>query len=398
MKRIFSLILCAALIISLAACNITENPVNAPTESTTEETTRPEEKNVLKIGVLVSQSENFSNEGKRAVLGIKYAAEKKKKITLGEEVYKVKLVVADTGSSGLSALEAANDMIHSGVNAVIASFSGGFAEAAKRLSQENIPIIDLSSESESITLESQNMFFLCPNSLSKARFCADYSNKTKNAEKVYILSDLANENSRACSLYFKERFESYGKKADIFYLENKKSSLADFAKRVKSSGYDLIYAPVSVSYAEELLSRLNTADCYADVIADDSWDTELILNYGDNGFNVCVPSSSRAVTDPELTSLFSSWLMNDEDLLYLNGGSKVCSPSSVRGINAYNLILSAVTKANSITPQAISQELKKISFSGVDGNTAFNASGFVKGVSYKMKETNYDYNTLDFTA
>lgn len=391
MKKIISFLLCIITLVCLASCTPNTEVTDAPAA---ESVAQPQYE--IKIGVLANQSSSFSNEEKRAVLGIKYAAEKKKSVTIGEQKYDLKLVISNYSKAQNSALEAADDLIASGVNVVIASLDG-HDKVASKLKEANIPVIDYSSQSSKLLDENENIFTLCPSGLTKARFCALYAHKNKKSEKAYVISDLSSETSRENALYFKECFESYGKAANISYFEKDETDFSAFAKEIKKDGYDVIYAPIDPSCAQNLLAALNSGDCYADVISDNTWDTQQILNYGDNGFNIYIPSVSSASSNEDFDANYSKWIEADKDLLYLNGGISTASSACVLGYNAYNIAFLAAKKGKSSSSSAIADALKKGTFNIASSEISFGKDRIAKDAKFKMKVTDYDTNTLKFS-
>lgn len=378
------------MLLLCSSCVSNSNSNNTPAEESITE----KEEYVIKIGVLSNQSAGFSNEGKRAVLGIKYAAEKKKTVTIDEQEYDLRLEVANYTQTQSSALKAANELIAKGADIVIASFCGQYDKAAARLKEANIPVIDYFGQSSKMLEENENIFSLCTSAVTKARFCAKYAHKTKKSEKAYILCDISSTNSKESAFYFKESFEAYSKSAKISYFERDCVDFSSYAKEIRNGKYDIIYAPIDLFYAQNLLSALNKGDCYADIISDTTWDTPQLLSYGDNGFYIFVPSLSTAKSNDSFDTGFSNWIESDEDLRFINGGTSHVSSAAVLGCNSYNIAALAAKRSKDLSYSSLLNALKKGKFSTVSGQISFDSSRMANGVRLEMKFTDYDTNTL----
>ena len=138
MKKIISLMLALALALTLAACG--EKKPEAPLRHT------------VRIGVLEPLTGKCTPEGRRELLGVRYAHSLTPSLTLNREEYDMELVVADCGSTVQSAIEAAAYLVEQDVCVVIGAYDSELSLAVGPMFEENgIALIGVGCTGDALT-------------------------------------------------------------------------------------------------------------------------------------------------------------------------------------------------------------------------------------------------------
>ena len=128
MKKILAIVLCACMICALlAGCG---SPAAAV------------EGDVLKIGIFEPATGENGAGGMQEVLGARYANKVVPSVTVNGKEYKIELVEVDNQSDKTAAVTAAQNLVSSGVIAVIGSYGSGVSIAAgSTFEQAKIPAV-----------------------------------------------------------------------------------------------------------------------------------------------------------------------------------------------------------------------------------------------------------------
>ena len=150
MKRILAVLLAVMMVVGLAACAGT--PSNGGSNG----------EKVIKIGVFEPSTGDSASGGKKEILGMQFANAETPTITLGEEEYKVELVLADNGSSTDKAPSAASELVGKGVNLVLGSYGSGVSMAGgPKFNEAGLAAIGVTCTNPNVTAGNDYYYRIC---------------------------------------------------------------------------------------------------------------------------------------------------------------------------------------------------------------------------------------------
>ena len=167
MKKLLSLALASAMVLSLAACG-GGNPGGSTPGNPTGSGSAAGDK-VVKIGVFEPQSGDNGSGGKQEILGMQYANEKTPTVEIGGETYTVELVYADNQSSNDKAPSAAQTLVAGGVSIVLGSYGSGVSIAASdTFGDAGVPAIGVTCTNPQVTAGNSHYFRICSPQIGRA--------------------------------------------------------------------------------------------------------------------------------------------------------------------------------------------------------------------------------------
>ena len=120
------------------------------------------EGDVLKIGIFEPATGENGAGGMQEVLGARYANKVVPSVTVNGKEYKIELVEVDNQSDKTAAVTAAQNLVSSGVIAVIGSYGSGVSiAAADTFAEAQIPAIGVSCTNASVTDGHDWYFRIC---------------------------------------------------------------------------------------------------------------------------------------------------------------------------------------------------------------------------------------------
>ena len=357
MKKIISMLLALTLLLTLAACGSkqAEEPV----------------RHTVRIGVLEPLTGTKAPEGRRELLGVRYAQSLTPSLSLAKEDYDMELVVADCGSTVQSALEAATYLVEQGVCVVIGAYDSELSLAVGPLFEENgIALIGVGCTGDALTGMGNYAFRLC----------------LTEEQEVRALADLIWERSGGASLYL---------------MSQEDGEWSEQAARLRSAYEDLMER----SEGDPIAFR-----CHAVYLALSPAMTALAAHQADAmGFTLPVYANHR-IDDPRIPAAMSgnalrlyatvycripdggkyaeglrAYLEADMEALQLNGGFlEACTLTALAG-DAYDLVMETMRSAQSADKADLLARLPAVSWRGTSGLIRFDDSGAAKWESIWLR-------------
>ena len=154
MKKILALVLALCMVFALCACGSGSSTAASGTSTS---------KNAsLSIGVFEPATGENGAGGQQEVLGIRYAQSLNPTVTIAGTTYDIKLVEVDNQSDKSAAVTAAQNLISSGVVAVLGSYGSGVSIAAGATFKENkVPAVGCSCTNPQVTQGNDYYFRVC---------------------------------------------------------------------------------------------------------------------------------------------------------------------------------------------------------------------------------------------
>ena len=366
MKKILAIVLCACMICALlAGCGSSESPAAAV------------EGDVLKIGIFEPATGENGAGGMQEVLGARYANKVVPSVTVNGKEYKIELVEVDNQSDKTAAVTAAQNLVSSGVIAVIGSYGSGVSIAAgSTFEQAKIPAVGGSCTNPQVTLGNDYYFRVCFLDPFQGSVMANFAKDEFSAANAYVLSMLGEDYGSGLATYFVNAFEDLGGTVTSEQFPEGTSDFSAYIQNAINAGADVIFAPCATTYAAQIITQAASAGFDKPITAGDTWESSVILD-AQKGTSVQVYCSTffdendDSGAAKEFVTGFKEWLNADSQKLTNNGGNDIVAAVSALGYDAYMVALEAIKAAGSTDGTAIRDALYGVNYDGVTGNITF---------------------------
>ena len=365
MKKIIAFVLVLCMALSLCACANTDAP---QTDS---------EEKVIKIGVFEPSSGDSASGGKKEVLGMQYANQLTPEVTIGGETYKVELVMADNGSSTDKAPSAASELVSAGVSVVLGSYGSGVSMAGgPKFEEAGIPAIGVTCTNPNVTAGNSYYFRICFLDNFQADVLANFAMDKFDAKVAYCLGESGNEYDQGLIAFFKQVFEAAGGTVITDSFPTGNADFNSYLNKAKSENADVIFTPVSIAYAVQIMSQAASLGIEAPFLGSDTLDDNMVLEATKGtDLQLYVSTFYQEGGAPEFDAGIKEYINGNAEALAANGGNDTISAVTAMGYDAYYVALEAIKAANSADKAAIMAALPGVTYTGVSGSIAFDEIG-----------------------
>ena len=352
MKKILAIVLCACMICALlAGCGSSESPAAAV------------EGDVLKIGIFEPATGENGAGGMQEVLGARYANKVVPSVTVNGKEYKIELVEVDNQSDKTAAVTAAQNLVSSGVIAVIGSYGSGVSIAAgSTFEQAKIPAVGGSCTNPQVTLGNDYYFRVCFLDPFQGTVMASYANN-EGCKKAAVIMQNGDDYSTGLANYFAEAFAKMDG-CEVVYTGTYNTNETDFnaiLTAAKAADPDVLFIPSSITTAGIIIKQARDMGITARIMAGVALSTFFDENDADAS---------------EFVQGFKAYLNGDAEALKLNGNNDTVAAVSALGYDAYMAIIEALKNVSGdITGEAVRDALASVSFDGVTGSISFDENG-----------------------
>ena len=364
MKKLFAVLLAVCIVLSLCACSASGGKSGSDAK-------------VIKIGVFEPSSGDSASGGKKEILGMQYANSQVPEVTLGGQTYKVELVYGDNGSSTDKAPSAASSLVSAGVSVVLGSYGSGVSMAGgPKFEEAGIPAIGVTCTNPNVTAGNSYYFRICFLDNFQADVLANFAMDKFGAKTAYCLGETGNEYDQGLIAFFKQVFEAAGGKviADSFPTGN--SDFGSYLNKAKSEGADVIFTPVSIAYAVQIIKQAASMGLETPFLGSDTLDDNMVLEAitGSN-LKLYVSTFYQEGGSKEFDEGIKKYINGSSEALAANGGNDTISAVTAMGYDAYFVALEAMKKADSGDKAALMKILPSVTYTGVSGAIAFDEVG-----------------------
>lgn len=386
MKRFLALATsCALMIAALAGCGSSGSGSGSGGGSASGD-------KVIKIGVFEPASGDSASGGKKEMLGMQYANSETPTVTVGGEEYKVELVYADNGSSTDKAPTAAAQLVSEGVALVLGSYGSGVSMAAgPNFGNAGIPAIGVTCTNPNVTAGNDYYFRICFLDPFQGTVLANFSMDKFLAKTAYCLGEAGNEYDQGLITFFEQAFTAAGGKVikDAFPTNN--SDFNSYLNKAKAEGADVIFTPVSIAYATQIITQAASLGLEIPFVGSDTLDDNMVLEAA-KGTNIQLYVSTfyQEGGNPDFDAGIKNYINTASGALESNGGNDTVAAVTAMGYDAYYVALEAIKKADSVDPAAIKAALWDVEYDGVSGHIAFDDTNgdAVRDTAYIKHSTN----------
>jgi len=356
-KILFSLVLCAFMILFLGACT--------------------EKSNTIKIGVNAEMTGDMPAVGESCKKAAEMAVKEVNDaggIDIGGQKYKVDLFVEDNAGKPDQSASATQKLItQQKVHAIVGPNATRYALPASEIAESSkVVLISPWSTNPKTTLDAKTnapkkyVFRACFIDPFQGRVVAKFALDTLKAKKAAVLYDVASEYNKGIAEIFKETFEQSGGKVVAFetYTTNDKDFSGQLTK-IKSAAPDMIFLPNYYSEIPLQIQQAKRLGIKAPFVGSDSWGSLELLKLCGNDCEGYYFSTHYAadVATPAATKFIEGFKAKYGIV-----------PDDVAALtyDSFGLLFQALRSATKLDRQAIRDALAKIpKYEGVTGNMQF---------------------------
>ena len=369
MKKFFAMLLALAMVLSLAACGGGNGAASGSDVASGDK--------VIKIGVFEPASGDSASGGKKEILGIQYANAETPTVELNGETYQVELVIADNGSSTDKAPSAAADLIAANVSLVLGSYGSGVSMAAGPLfGDAGLAAMGVTCTNPNVTAGNDYYFRICFLDDFQAAVLANFAMDKFQAKTAYCLGESGNEYDQGLISYFTKVFEAAGGKVISDSYPTNNSDFTSYLNKAKSEGADVIFTPVSIAYATQIITQAASLGIEAPILGSDTLDDNMVLAAA-KGTNIQLYVSTfyQEGGSPAFDEGIKNYINTNADAKASNGGDDTIAAVTAMGYDAYYVALEAIKAAGSGDKAAVKAALPGVTYTGVSGAIAFDEIG-----------------------
>ena len=192
-----------------------------------------------------------------------------------------------------------------------------------------------------------------------------------SAKTAYCLGESGNEYDQGLIAFFTKVFEAAGGKVITDSFPTGNSDFGSYLNKAKSEGADVIFTPVSIAYAVQIITQAASLGIEAPFLGSDTLDDNMVLEaIKGTDLQLYVSTFYQEGGSPEFDTGIKEYINASSEALAANGGN-----DTAMGYDAYFVALEAMKKADSADKAAIMAALPSVTYAGVSGSIAFDAQG-----------------------
>ncbi|MCI8687052.1 MAG: ABC transporter substrate-binding protein [Lawsonibacter sp.] len=397
MKKFLASALSAAMLLSLlAGCgggsgSTPAGSTPAGSNPASSGTPAPAGDKVIKIGVFEPASGDSASGGKKETLGIQFANSETPTVDIGGETYTVQLVLSDNGSSTDKAPSAAANLVSQNVAIVLGSYGSGVSMVASDIFKEaGVAAMGVTCTNPNVTAGNDHYFRICFLDNFQAQILVNFAMEKFDAKVAYCLGEAGNEYDQGLVAFFKQVFEANGGKVITDSFPTNNSDFNSYLNKAKAEGADVIFTPVSIAYATQIITQAQSLGITAPFLGSDTLDDNMVLDAA-NGTDIQLYVSTfyQEGGAPEFDEGIKNYINSNSAAKDANGGNDTIAAVTAMGYDAYYVALEAIKAAGSADPAAIKAALGSVTYTGVSGAIAFDSVGdAVRDTAYIKHSTN----------
>ena len=388
-KKMLSLLLAGAMVLGLSACGGGTKPEGGGQAGG---------EKVVRIGVFEPSTGDSGPGGKQEMLGMQYAWSETPTVEVGGETYKVELVYADNGSDAAKAPTAAADLVSKDVALVLGSYGSGVSIAGSdTFGNAGIPVIGVSCTNPQVTLGNDHYFRVCFLDPFQGTVLANFAQEKFSAKKAYLLGELGNDYDQGLLTFFEQAFDGEVVK-DSFPKDT--ADFSTYLNKAVAEGCDVIFCPVSIAYSTQIVKLAASMGLETPILGSDTLDSNMVLEAAQNSkVKLYVSTFYQEGGAPAFDEGIKAYINGDSTALTNNGGNDTIAAVTAMGYDAYYTALEALKAAGSVNAADVKAALPGVTYTGVSGAIAFDATGdAVRDTAYiKTADTTNNVWALEAT-
>ena len=217
------------------------------------------------------------------------------------------------------------------------------------------------------------------------------------AKTAYCLGESGNEYDQGLVAFFKQVFEANGGKVITDSFPTGNSDFGSYLSKAKSEGADVIFTPVSIAYAVQIIKQAASLGLEIPFLGSDTLDDNMVLDaIKGTDLQLYVSTFYQEGGSAEFDAGIKKYINDNAEALAANGGNDTISAVTAMGYDAYFVALEAMKKADSPDKAALMKILPSVTYTGVSGAIAFDDIGDAKRDSAFIKTANTESGVWDF--
>ena len=274
MKKLFALVLALVMALSLVACG-------GSSSGSGQASSGDSGNKVVKIGVFEPQTGDNGAGGKQEILGMQYANYVQPTVEIGGETYDVQLEIVDNRTTAENGPSAASELVNRGVSVVLGSYGSGVSMAGGAIFEEaGIPAIGVTCTNPQVTSDCSVYFRICFLDPFQGTVLANYAYNELGVSTAYVLGMLGSDYDQGLVYYFTEAFEDLGGTVVAESFPEGTANFVSYINNAKSAGAGVIFAPVSINYAQLIVEAADAQGFDGALLGSDAWDFVKVQTVG----------------------------------------------------------------------------------------------------------------------
>ncbi len=353
---------------------------------------------VVKIGVFEPQTGDNGAGGKQEILGMQYANYVQPTVEIGGETYDVQLEIVDNRTSAENGPSAAAELVNRGVSVVLGSYGSGVSMAGGAIFEEaGIPAIGVTCTNPQVTADCSVYFRICFLDPFQGTVLANYAYNELGVTTAYVLGMLGSDYDQGLVYYFTEAFEALGGTVVAESFPEGTANFVSYINNAKSAGAGVIFAPVSINYAQLIVEAADAQGFDGALLGSDTWDSNKVIESAKGkDVSAYVTTFYQEGGNEEFDNGIKEWINANADAKTNNGGNDMIAAVTAMGYDAYFTALEALKAAGSTDPAAVLEALPGVSYEGVSGLIEFDDIGDAVRDSAFIKTANTETGAWDF--
>ena len=393
MKKALSLLLAGTMMVGLAACG-GGNDEPAPEAEGGEASGNKE----VRIGIFEPQTGDNGPGGKQETLGMQYGNAIMPTVEIGGETYDVKLEIVDNRTTPENGPSAAAELVDRDVSIVLGSYGSGVSMAGGEVFRDaGVAAVGITCTNPGVTAGNPVYFRVCFIDPFQGPALASYAFDGLECDTAYTLAMLGSDYDQGLVHYFTEAFEAKGGKVISEDFPEGTSNFVSYINNAKAAGAGVIFAPVSINYAQLIIEAADAQGFEGDLLGSDTWDSNMISEATiGKDVRVAVTTFYQEGANPEFDEGIKEWINANPDALKNNAGNDMVSAVTTMGYDAYLTALEALKAAGSTDKTAVLEAMPTLDFEGVSGQIHFDENGDCIRDKAFIKAANTENGGWDF--
>ena len=391
MKKFLAMVLALIMALSLVACGQQGGDAQQGDDSASGD-------KVIKIGVFEPQSGDNGAGGKQEILGMQYANYVQPTVEIGGETYDVQLEIVDNRTTAENGPSAASELVNRGVSVVLGSYGSGVSMAGGAIFEEaGIPAIGVTCTNPQVTADCSVYYRICFLDPFQGTVLANYAYNELGVTTAYVLGMLGSDYDQGLVYYFTEAFEALGGTVVAESFPEGTANFVSYINNAKSAGAGVIFAPVSINYAQLIVEAADAQGFDGALLGSDTWDSNKVIESAKGkDVSAYVTTFYQEGGNEEFDNGIKEWINANADAKTNNGGNDMIAAVTAMGYDAYFTALEALKAAGSTEPKAVLEALPGVSYEGVSGLIEFDDIGDAVRDSAFIKTANTETGAWDF--
>ena len=226
---------------------------------------------------------------------------------------------------------------------------------------------------------------------------ASYAYDGLGVDTAYTLAMLGSDYDQGLVHYFTEAFKALGGTVISEDFPEGSSNFVSYINNAKSAGAGVIFAPVSINYAQLIIEAAHAQGFEGSLLGSDTWDSNMITEAAKGkDVRVAVTTFYQEGVNPEFDNGIKEWINSNPTAKTNNAGNDVVAAVTTMGYDAYFTALEALKLAGSPDRADVLAAMPKLDFEGVSGRIHFDENGDAIRDEAVIKAANTETGNWDF--